>query len=595
MHNITKLSEGAVAQIAKEGKPVNPILQCIGVKDIVKNDSVRYRLLLSDGVNSFGTTMLATQLNSMVTDKILENNCVLKMTKYTSTKVNQGGGRLVVICTAMDVLHTGSEVGGKIGDPIVVGVNSGQAPAAQQRRPQQNMQSPKPTAKKFGGGGSGPPTPGGSSTKIVPIAALTPYQNRWTVKARVTFKGQMKEWKNDRGEGQLFNFTVSDESAQIRITAFKEEALKFINIIEMDKVYLVSNATLKTSNPQYNNTGHDYEMTLRRDSQIEECSQSESASVPEVTYDFVKIKDLAQKIGKFCDIIGVVTECEELRTILIKSSNRETSVRKISVADNSNAQVQVTLWGKEAENFNQEGNPVLALRGAKVSDFGGCSVSVSGQTVMTFQPDIVEAHDLKQWFASGGATGVEQMSSATGGGNFSANWKNLAQIKSENLGFGEKPDYITSKVTVLYCKKENTTYKACTQDGCNKKVVDNGNGMYRCEKCNYDSDSFNYRMMLNLHVADEYGDQWVTVFQEQGESLLGINAQELGELEAAQEPQYDTVLRTTYLNSYFMKFRVKVDRFNDEERVRVTVMNVSPITFPEYNKKLIGDLKELMA
>ena len=51
----------------------------------------------------------------------------------------------------------------------------------------------------------------------------------------------------------------------------------------------------------------------------------------------------------------------------------------------------------QAENFNQEGNPVLALRGAKVSDFGGCSVSVSGQTVMTFQPDIVEAHDLKQW------------------------------------------------------------------------------------------------------------------------------------------------------------------------------------------------------
>lgn len=41
----------------------------------------------------------------------------------------------------------------------------------------------------------------------------------------------------------------------------------------------------------------------------------------------------------------------------------------------------------------------------------------------------------------------------------SANWKTLSEIKSENLGSGEKPDYVTAKVTVLYCKKENVLYQ----------------------------------------------------------------------------------------------------------------------------------------
>ena len=41
---------------------------------------------------------------------------------------------------------------------------------------------------------------------------------------------------------------------------------------------------------------------------------------------------------------------------------------------------------------------MVALRSAKVSDFGGCSVSVSQMTVMTMSPDIEEAYTLKQWY-----------------------------------------------------------------------------------------------------------------------------------------------------------------------------------------------------
>ena len=46
----------------------------------------------------------------------------------------------------------------------------------------------------------------------------------------------MREWKNAKGEGKLFNFTVIDQTGDIRITCFKEEADKFYDMIEVGKV-----------------------------------------------------------------------------------------------------------------------------------------------------------------------------------------------------------------------------------------------------------------------------------------------------------------------------------------------------------------------
>lgn len=39
------------------------------------------------------------------------------------------------------------------------------------------------------------------------------------------------------------------------------------------------------------------------------------------------------------------------------------------------------------------------------------------------------------------------------------NWKIFEQAKRENLGQGDKPDYFTSKATVIFMKKDNCMYK----------------------------------------------------------------------------------------------------------------------------------------
>lgn len=42
---------------------------------------------------------------------------------------------------------------------------------------------------------------------------------------------------------------------------------------------------------------------------------------------------------------------------------------------------------------------------------------------------------------------------------------------------------------------------------CSLKVQDQGNGTYRCEKCNMDMDSFNYRIILSFSIADATDNQ----------------------------------------------------------------------------------------
>ncbi|MEQ2243162.1 60S acidic ribosomal protein P1 [Ilyodon furcidens] len=110
------------------------------------------------------------------------------------------------------------------------------------------------------------------------------------------------------------------------------------------------------------------------------------------------------------------------------------------------------------------------------------------------------------------------------------NWRMLSDVKNENMGHGEKAEYFSCVATVVYMRKENCLYRACPSGDCNKKVIDQQNGFYRCEKCNREFPNFRYRLILSANLADFGDNQWVTCFQETAEVLLGRNAEELGQL-----------------------------------------------------------------
>lgn len=42
--------------------------------------------------------------------------------------------------------------------------------------------------------------------------------------------------------------------------------------------------------------------------------------------------------------------------------------------------------------------------------------------------------------------------------------------------------------------------QACPSPECNKKVIEEGDGTYRCEKCNKTHPDFKYRLILSVSV-----------------------------------------------------------------------------------------------
>ena len=67
---------------------------------------------------------------------------------------------------------------------------------------------------------------------------------------------------------------------------------------------------------------------------------------------------------------------------MVNNFFQELRKRDITIVDKSLAEINVTLWGGNAENFDPTGNPVVAIKGVKVSDYNGVSLSTMGSSVI---------------------------------------------------------------------------------------------------------------------------------------------------------------------------------------------------------------------
>ncbi|XP_059188007.1 replication protein A 70 kDa DNA-binding subunit isoform X1 [Centropristis striata] len=600
---MTKLSEGAIEALSSGNGGNDAVLQLVNIRKIDGGSGpARFRVMMSDGLHTLSSFMLSTQLNFMAEENKLLPNCICILKKHVTNILKDG--RRVVIILEIEVIKPAEDVAGKIGDPTPY--TDGQskvpqsAPNTENRAPLQQQNRLNESANRgfnrdFGkkAPSAMPSTPGGSS-KVVPIASLNPYQSKWTIRARVTNKSSIRTWSNSRGDGKLFSMEIVDESGEIRVTGFNQEVDKFFSLIEVGKVYYVSKASLKIANKQYTSVKNDYEMTLNGESSIIPCE--DSCDVPMVQCDFVSIGDLENRDkDAIVDVIGVCKSCDEV-TRLTTKTNREVSKRTVSLMDMSGKLVSVTLWGEEAEKFEGSGQPIVAIKGAKLSDFGGRSLSASFSSTLMINPDIPEAYKLRGWYdKEGHAMDGQSLTEVKGSGGGPTNWKTLSDVKTEHLGHGDKADYYTCIATIVYLRKENCLYQACPSQECNKKVVDQQNGMYRCEKCDKEFPNFKYRLILSANIADYADNQWVTCFQESAEAILGQNAAYLGQLKDSNETAFDEVFQQANFNTFVFRSRVKLETYNDESRIKATVMEVKPVDHKDYSKRLIMNIRKMAA
>ncbi|MCO5550688.1 hypothetical protein L7F22_004178 [Adiantum nelumboides] len=444
-----------------------------------------------------------------------------------------------------------------------------------------------------------------AAARIVPIAALNPYQGRWTIKARVTSKGDIRRFNNAKGEGKFFSFDVLDaEGGEIRVTCFNNVADQFYEQLEAGGVYMISKGSLKPAQRNFNHLKNDWEIFLENSSTVERCCD-EDGSIPQQQFDFKPIIEVGRLEGNaMVDIVGVVVSINPTTTIMRKNGT-EVQKRFLHLRDASGCSVEVTLWGAFCSNEGHQLQemcdsglfPVLAVKGGRISDFGGKSIGTVTSSQLLINPNLPQALQTKAWFEQGGKNTVAQPISKDGGVPRPDMRKTVSQIKDEGLGRSDKPDWIALRATISFIKTDSFCYTACPlpvgDRQCNKKVVSNGDGTWRCDRCDKAVAECDYRYLLSVQVQDHTGVTWITAFQDAGEEIMGVPAKDLFEWKENESSKFKEAIQKLLFTQYLFKLKVKEEHYNDEMRVKCTAIKSERLDFTGESKVLIDTISRI--
>lgn len=334
-------------------------------------------------------------------------------------------------------------------------------------------------------------------------------------------------------------------------------------MFEEGKVYYISKARVTMAKKQFSTLNNEYELGLEHGTEIEACGVE--SAIPQMIYDFVQIGDLEKfEKGSVIDIIGVVTEDAGLSEIVGKATGKATNKREITIVDDSFKSVRLTLWDTVAEQFDSSGNPIIACKGVRVNDFNGRTLSLGSGGSIKKNPDSPEAQKLQKWYnEKGNASSFDAFSSGPSmmGGDMGqhSNILTLQQAKAQNMGASDKPDYFSFKGTVVFIKSENPAYPACPE--CKKKVLMEESG-WRCEKCRKVYPAPDYRYILTVSVEDATSQIYVNGFDDLGNTLLKMNANDLIALKDNDAAGLQLVINQALFQTFNFKIRAKLETYN---------------------------------
>ncbi|CBY01885.1 hypothetical protein IAQ61_006485 [Plenodomus lingam] len=595
------ITQGAIKNIFDpNGAPADqPILQCVQIKPMEPkagepNPVQRFRVVLSD-IRNFIQTMIATTANDIVTSGQLKKGSIVRLLKYNPQRVKD---KNILIIMELEVLSEYGELE-KIGQPEALETRADTQPAAISGN---NFYGNKPAPAAQAPQRSLPvhqSNPGTSShPHLYPIESLSPYAHKWTIRARCTSKSDMKEWHNAKGSGKLFSVNLLDDTGEIRATAFTEVADKLFPVFEEGVVYYISapcRVTLAKKN--FSNLPNDYELQFERDTEVEKAEDQENK--PQIRFNFTKIGDLdSVEKDSTIDTIGVLKEVGEVATITSKNTNKDFSKRELTLADDSQTSVRLTIWGKTAESFEAPLESILAFKGVKVSDFGGRSLSLLSSGSMMVDPDIDEAHKLRGWFNAVGQNATfsthNNLASSSGGSKNES--KLISQIMEEESYLQDTPTYLSLRASVVYVKNTTVAYPACSTPGCNKKVIEENPGAWWCEKCQKTYPEPLYRYVLSVNVADHTGTLWLSCFDEAGQTIVGMSANEAMKMKTDDEDNgtqnFLTAMQEATCKTFNFRVRGKMETYQDQPKPRYQVLNLYPLNYAQEANKLAQLIKQ---
>ncbi|RCV15554.1 hypothetical protein SETIT_3G065400v2 [Setaria italica] len=271
--------------------------------------------------------------------------------------------------------------------------------------------------------------------------------------------------------------------------------------------------------------------------------------------------------GAIVDLVGIVMTVEPSAKIM-RMDDTETQKRTLQLKDMSGRSVEIIFWGKFCDAEGQQlqllcdlgSNPILALKGGRISDFSGKSVVTISTTQLKVNPDMPMAEMLKQWYMAGGKT-APCVSLSQDISIISRIYvqKTIAQIKDENLG-----------AVISHVVADNFCYPACTLE-------------FNGKRC-------------NKKIMDHTGTTSATAFQEAGEAIIGYTAHELFIIRNVDqdEVRFREIMDAVVWRKYLFKLTIKEETFNGEQRLKFYIDGVEKLDALDVSHHLLEEIDNLL-
>lgn len=255
---------------------------------------------------------------------------------------------------------------------------------------------------------------------------------------------------------------------------------------------------VKLANKRFTSIKNDYCLTFSRDFNCEKCA--EDIEIRSVSFTFTPLDSVEQLVQSHTvDVIGVILDVGPANSINMRDGKVKEK-RTLTIGDESNICIGVTLWGAVVEAHKYQSGQVIALKSCRVSDFNGKSLNASSDAADIFVGNIRHrrAHELTEWLSSTTMGSLRsEMRSLGDQGNGEAGSKRtsntptllIAQlqkmVEEDSDIQGGKPFYCNlncdlSWIFVPEGGDRQMFYLAC--EACKKKVIPEAAG-YRCENC----------------------------------------------------------------------------------------------------------------
>lgn len=293
--------------------------------------------------------------------------------------------------------------------------------------------------------------------KTILLSTLTPAAPafKWEILVQVSNKDPIKTYKNQRGPGKLGNVELMDtRRTKIRATMFNEDCDSFYPLFQANKWYRIGGASVKATNPQFNNTGHPCELKFNHGTKVTPVTNEPAFVVSSETLiaeqlQKIKPQSLASIIESASantrvDIVAALIQMDPVARSMSKDGKREIVRRAVVFADQSGASIGCTIWGEKltAETDPWQLNDIITCKSLKVTDYmGKKQVAAGDDALLVCNAEHQDATRMREWVHQNAHTLLDTKNNMT-------QWKTLDAIKLENMGSSREGKHCFS---VLAC------------------------------------------------------------------------------------------------------------------------------------------------